>query len=104
MCIIKICNDVTFAIYYVVVFKEDMDDIQMEMEIGLPTDVKHVAHVGFDGSVTSESDNHGNIMPSDFLDFCPISFAHLEERLAMCVPIDAPHMEKMLLPDATYTS
>ncbi|XP_071702299.1 CRIB domain-containing protein RIC4-like [Rutidosis leptorrhynchoides] len=83
-------------------FKDDMDDVLMDLEIGLPTDVKHVAHVGFDGSVTSQNDNDGNIAPSDFLGFCPMSFADLEERLAMCVPIDLPHMEKML-PDIKHT-
>ncbi|KAJ9542540.1 hypothetical protein OSB04_029046 [Centaurea solstitialis] len=73
------------------VSKEDIEEVEMELEIGLPTDVKHVAHVGFDGSVTSNANRHGNHTPSDFLGFCPISFAQLEERLAMCMPIDPSH-------------
>nr|XP_043634723.1 CRIB domain-containing protein RIC4-like [Erigeron canadensis] len=71
--------------------KEEMGEVEMEMEIGVPTDVKHVAHVGFDGSVTSEAANHQGTnltASSDFLGFCPISFARLEERLALCVPLD----------------
>ncbi|KAI3746125.1 hypothetical protein L6452_08547 [Arctium lappa] len=73
------------------VSKEEIEEVQMELEIGLPTDVKHVAHVGFDGSVTSDVNRHGNHTASDFLGFCPISFAQLEERLAMCMPIDPSH-------------
>ena len=77
-----------------------MDDGQMEMEIGLPTDVKHVAHVGFDGSVTSEAISHGNQTTSDFLGFCPISFSQLEERLSKCVPLDASQELENMLNDA----
>ncbi|KAI3796863.1 hypothetical protein L1987_39549 [Smallanthus sonchifolius] len=82
------------------VFKDDME-IEMEMEIGLPTDVKHVAHVGFDGSVTSEANHNGNLSASDFLGFCPISIAELEERLAMCAPLDASHNIETVRADAT---
>ncbi|OVA19086.1 CRIB domain [Macleaya cordata] len=35
------------------VYKEEDVDGEMEMEIGLPTDVKHVAHIGWDGSTTT---------------------------------------------------
>ncbi|KVI07918.1 CRIB domain-containing protein RIC4-like [Cynara cardunculus var. scolymus] len=73
------------------VSKEEIEEAQMELEIGLPTDVKHVAHVGFDGSVTSDVNRHGNHTTSEFLGFCPISFAQLEERLAMCMSIDPSH-------------
>ncbi|KAI3797731.1 hypothetical protein L1987_32994 [Smallanthus sonchifolius] len=82
------------------VFKDDME-MEMEMEIGLPTDVKHVAHVGFDGSVNSKANHNGNLSASDFLGFCPISFAKLEERLAMCAPLDASHNMETVRPDAT---
>ncbi|KAK9063170.1 hypothetical protein SSX86_017040 [Deinandra increscens subsp. villosa] len=80
-------------------FKDEMDEVQMELEIGLPTDVKHVAHVGFDGSVTSETNRNGNLNPSDFLGFCPISFTELEERLAKCAPLDASHDMENVRPD-----
>ncbi|RZC63431.1 hypothetical protein C5167_025177 [Papaver somniferum] len=36
-------------------YKDDDEDI--EMEIGLPTDVKHVAHIGWDGSTTTTKSN-----------------------------------------------
>ncbi|KAD7477349.1 hypothetical protein R6Q59_007149 [Mikania micrantha] len=82
------------------VFKDDMNEMQMELEIGLPTDVKHVAHVGFDGSVTSEANRDGNLNPSDFLGFCPISFTELEERFATCAPFDASHNMENVRTDA----
>ncbi|PKI55472.1 CRIB domain-containing protein RIC4 isoform X2 [Punica granatum] len=31
------------------VYKEDMEEEEMEIQIGLPTDVKHVTHIGWDG-------------------------------------------------------
>ncbi|KAI3952923.1 hypothetical protein MKX01_028615 [Papaver californicum] len=37
--------------------EEDDDEEDMEMEIGLPTDVKHVAHIGWDGSTTTTKSN-----------------------------------------------
>ncbi|XP_059317041.1 CRIB domain-containing protein RIC4-like [Lycium ferocissimum] len=32
------------------VYKKEIEEVEMEMEIGYPTDVKHVTHVGWDGS------------------------------------------------------
>ncbi|XP_038973174.1 CRIB domain-containing protein RIC4-like [Phoenix dactylifera] len=32
------------------VYKEEGEEMEMEMEIGFPTDVQHVAHIGWDGS------------------------------------------------------
>ncbi|CAH1439125.1 unnamed protein product [Lactuca virosa] len=81
-------------------FKEETAESKMEMEIGLPTDVKHVAHVGFDGSVTSELNRPRNLNTTDFLGFCPVSFAQLEGRLAMCAPLDASHDTKHTPPIA----
>ncbi|KAL3523325.1 hypothetical protein ACH5RR_016159 [Cinchona calisaya] len=41
--------DVTAKIYK----DEEMEEEDLGMEIGLPTDVKHVTHIGIDGSATS---------------------------------------------------
>uniref|UniRef100_A0A0A9H7U2 CRIB domain-containing protein n=1 Tax=Arundo donax TaxID=35708 RepID=A0A0A9H7U2_ARUDO len=38
-----------FAVYE----DDDDDEEEMEMVIGLPTDVKHVAHIGWDGSTST---------------------------------------------------
>ncbi|XP_009768043.1 CRIB domain-containing protein RIC4-like [Nicotiana tabacum] len=32
------------------VYKEEIEEMEMEMKIGNPTDVKHVTHIGYDGS------------------------------------------------------
>lgn len=40
-----------FAVYD----EEDEDEEEPEMVIGLPTDVKHVAHIGWDGSTSTTS-------------------------------------------------
>ncbi|KAE8713329.1 Tetratricopeptide-like helical, putative isoform 1 [Hibiscus syriacus] len=42
------------------VYKEEMEDSEDDMEIGLPTDVKHVAHVGLDESSSSSSKSMGS--------------------------------------------
>ncbi|XVF06963.1 hypothetical protein REPUB_Repub06bG0096400 [Reevesia pubescens] len=34
-------------------YKEEMEESQKDMEIGYPTDVKHVTHIGLDGSASS---------------------------------------------------
>ncbi|KAK9006553.1 hypothetical protein V6N11_018890 [Hibiscus sabdariffa] len=34
-------------------YKEEIDEPENEMEIGFPTDVKHVTHIGLDGSACS---------------------------------------------------
>ncbi|KAL6970862.1 CRIB domain-containing protein [Sarracenia purpurea var. burkii] len=34
-------------------YKEEMEDRETEMEIGLPTNVKHVTHIGWDGTTTT---------------------------------------------------
>ncbi|KAK8488298.1 hypothetical protein V6N13_042718 [Hibiscus sabdariffa] len=34
-------------------YKEEIDEAENEMEIGFPTDVKHVTHIGLDGSACS---------------------------------------------------
>ncbi|KAL5703121.1 hypothetical protein ACHQM5_028254 [Ranunculus cassubicifolius] len=34
------------------VFKDEVEELDIDMEIGHPTDVKHVTHFGLDGSTT----------------------------------------------------
>ncbi|KAK2658297.1 hypothetical protein Ddye_004830 [Dipteronia dyeriana] len=40
------------------VYKEEMEDMDKEMEIGFPTDVKHVTHIGLDGSSPTTNNNN----------------------------------------------
>ncbi|XP_024971549.1 CRIB domain-containing protein RIC4-like [Cynara cardunculus var. scolymus] len=71
------------------VFKEETEEAEMEMEIGLPTDVKHVTHIGFDGSTTHNANGcNDNLDVSDLLSLCPDFVAQYEQR-ATFVPIDA---------------
>lgn len=37
--------------------EEELEEKGMEMEIGYPTDVKHVTHIGLDGSTTTTNPN-----------------------------------------------
>ncbi|WCJ38842.1 CRIB domain-containing protein RIC4 [Euphorbia peplus] len=47
----------TFFVYD----EEEMEEL--EMEIGVPTDVKHVTHIGWDGPSSSSSSSSNNINP-----------------------------------------
>ncbi|KAI7741636.1 hypothetical protein M8C21_017645 [Ambrosia artemisiifolia] len=38
-------------------FEDIESETETELEIGLPTDVKHVTHIGYDGSVTTNPDD-----------------------------------------------
>ncbi|XP_062084158.1 CRIB domain-containing protein RIC4 isoform X2 [Humulus lupulus] len=51
------------------VYKEEMEELEMDMEIGGPTDVKHVTHIGWDGSTTHNDAVKGweNLIPPDLL-------------------------------------
>jgi hypothetical protein len=47
------------------VYKEDMEE--MEMEIGCPTDVKHVTHIGWDGCSSATATTSSPVMGWDNL-------------------------------------
>ncbi|XP_016196840.1 CRIB domain-containing protein RIC4 isoform X2 [Arachis ipaensis] len=73
-------------------YKEDViEEEEPEMEIGYPTDVKHVTHIGLDGSTTTinnNNNNNNNIVKSwdnnnppnapEFLCLSPISVKQFE--------------------------
>ncbi|KAE9450579.1 hypothetical protein C3L33_17515, partial [Rhododendron williamsianum] len=84
------------------VYKEEMEErSEMEMEIGFPTDVKHVTHIGWDGTNTMIKPDHkgsswGNENlsvtappPDQFLSF-PNSVSLRQFELAMAAQADAP--------------
>ncbi|KAI3757061.1 hypothetical protein L6452_04594 [Arctium lappa] len=71
------------------VFKEETEDVEMEMEIGLPTDVKHVTHIGFDGSTTHSANGcNDNLVVSDLLSLYPDFMSQYEQRDTF-VPMNA---------------
>ncbi|XP_059632833.1 CRIB domain-containing protein RIC4-like isoform X2 [Cornus florida] len=72
------------------VYKEEMEEMEeMEMEIGLPTDVKHVTHIGWDGSTTTNPvKGWENLKTPEILSFPTISLMQFE--LAMASQADQP--------------
>lgn len=63
-----------------VVYKEVME---MEMEIGFPTDVKHVTHIGWDGSSTNPIKGWENLRTPELLaNFPTISLRQFELAMA----------------------
>ncbi|KAL3329492.1 hypothetical protein AABB24_036532 [Solanum stoloniferum] len=64
------------------VYKEEIEE--MEMEIGYPTDVKHVTHIGWDGStkINPMIKNWDNSKESDLLSFPSISIQQFELAMA----------------------
>ena len=53
--------------------------MEPEMEIGYPTDVKHVTHIGFDGSTTTNNvKGWDNLNAPEFLCLSPISIKRFE--------------------------
>ncbi|XP_013594206.1 PREDICTED: CRIB domain-containing protein RIC2 [Brassica oleracea var. oleracea] len=39
--------------HYFIRYEEEREEREAEMEIGLPTDVKHLSHIGVDGTMTT---------------------------------------------------
>lgn len=39
------------------VYKEEMEEMEMDMEIGSPTDVKHVTHIGCDATTRDDANS-----------------------------------------------
>lgn len=65
-----------------VVYKEE--EMEMKMEIGFPTDVKHVTHIGWDGSSTNPIKGWENLRTPDQLlsNFPTISLRQFELAMA----------------------
>ncbi|KAF8391834.1 hypothetical protein HHK36_022172 [Tetracentron sinense] len=69
------------------VYKEETEE--MEMEIGLPTDVKHVTHIGWDGSATTNPiKGWDNLKAPELLSLPSISLRQFE--LAMAAQANEP--------------
>lgn len=61
------------------VYKDEIKE-EVEMEIGYPTDVKHLTHIGWDGSTTLTNPSKGweNLTPSEIISFPSISLKQFE--------------------------
>ncbi|CAL5347839.1 unnamed protein product [Camellia sinensis] len=78
------------------VYKEEME---MEMEIGFPTDVKHVTHIGWDGTTTTTNTTNNpmkgsweNLTAPEILSFPSISMRQFELAMAAQANDGPPHM------------
>ncbi|MQL95769.1 hypothetical protein Taro_028423 [Colocasia esculenta] len=80
---------------FTVSMEEDEEEVEVEMEIGFPTDVKHVAHIGLDGTTGvlapaakgGSAWDMGGAAP-ELVSLPSISFRQFE--LAMTAQADAP--------------
>lgn len=63
-----------------------MEEVEIEMEIGFPTDVKHVTHIGLDGSTMTNPvkgwDNLAMSMAPEILTFPSLSLRQFELAMA----------------------
>ncbi|KAJ7957315.1 CRIB domain-containing protein RIC4-like [Quillaja saponaria] len=66
------------------VYKEDIEEMEAEMEIGLPTDVKHITHIGLDRSTTTNTaiNDWENLKAPEVLSFSSISLKQFELAMA----------------------
>ncbi|XP_011042762.1 PREDICTED: CRIB domain-containing protein RIC4-like [Populus euphratica] len=85
------------SLSHIFVYKEDDDNrIEEEMEIGYPTDVKHLTHIGLDGSTTTTTTTNPikaweSMKPPEIISFPSLSLRHLE--LAMGAQAHGPLVE-----------
>ncbi|KAI9112762.1 hypothetical protein K1719_016265 [Acacia pycnantha] len=78
------------------VYKEETEEMEAEMEIGYPTEVKHLTHIGLDGSTTTTNDDKGwdNLKPPpELLSLSSISFKQFE--IAMAAQAHHPPMNDL---------
>ncbi|XP_047160730.1 CRIB domain-containing protein RIC4-like isoform X1 [Vigna umbellata] len=79
-------------------YREKEEEMEAEMEIGFPTDVKHVTHIGIDGSsITNNVRGWDNLKAPELLSLSPISFKQFELAMAtqaQCSLIDDANSSK----------
>ncbi|KAL1542596.1 CRIB domain-containing protein [Salvia divinorum] len=77
------------------VYKDELEDTEMGMEIGLPTDVKHVTHISLDGCASSIlSKGWNNLINPDTTNLP--SFSSTPLQLAMGKNAENPTIRSML--------
>ncbi|XP_028946054.1 CRIB domain-containing protein RIC4 isoform X1 [Malus domestica] len=77
---------ITLVVIFLIVYKDDMEEevLEMGMEIGCPTDVKHVTHIGWDASASAASATidpvrgWDNLVSPDLLSVSPLSWRQFE--------------------------
>lgn len=70
----------------IAVYGDELEEVEIEMEIGCPTDVKHVTHIGLDGSTMRNPvkgwDNLAMSMAPEILTFPSLSLRQFELAMA----------------------
>lgn len=67
------------AQYFTVFDEEEVEEEEREIEIGLPTDVKHVTHIGLDGSTAiNPTKGWENLQATEVLSLSSISLRQFE--------------------------
>lgn len=70
-------------LFDILVYKEEEDEIGREIEIGYPTDVKHVTHIGLDGTtMTNPIKDWENLKAPEIISFPSISLRQFEFAMA----------------------
>ncbi|KAL3506623.1 hypothetical protein ACH5RR_032005 [Cinchona calisaya] len=65
------------------VYNDEDEEVEIEMEIGLPTDVKHITHIGWDGSTTvNPLRGWQNLETPEMLSLSSISLKQFELAMA----------------------
>lgn len=77
------------------VYKDELEDTEMGMEIGLPTDVKHVTHIGLDGCASSILSKGWNNLTNPDTTNLP-SFSSTPLQLAMANNAENPTIRSLL--------
>lgn len=76
-----VCNILLTSIY--LVYKKHIEEMEQDMEIGYPTDVKHVTHIGLDGSTTTNNvKDWDNLKAPELLSLSPITLKQFELAMA----------------------
>lgn len=87
----------------VVVYKEEeMEEVEKEIEIGFPTDVKHVTHIGLDGcttttTTTNNTQNSNSIKWENLMAAGLLSFNQFDQFST--APADDGNEEREALPE-----
>ncbi|AES77900.1 putative CRIB domain-containing protein [Medicago truncatula] len=64
-------------------YKKHIEEMEQDMEIGYPTDVKHVTHIGLDGSTTTNNVKEwDNLKAPELLSLSPITLKQFELAMA----------------------
>ena len=63
--------------------KDEYEEMEIDMEIGCPTDVQHVTHIGWDGIATSNNDP---LIPPQLLSLSSQSLQHQKFQTSSSSP------------------